>query len=155
MYGFVAGDPVNFQDPFGDSLRVIGSAQFQRVVQAAYDSDSDFRADYDVAGREPDWYVIAEDKVYGSRARGGALWSDEIQHWSARWRLPGLKGIAWVSTSPGSDSVRCGARHEMVHLLGLFFGGTELVQQEDFHEEFKRIKRSGCPQANEHAPRRR
>jgi len=153
-YGFTGGDPVNYADPFGLYVVLKGSAQFQRDVRSAYESDAEFRSDYDIAHADTTATFVIAETQYASGARGGSgIWGyDYIQGYARMWRIPNLKGIAWVSTNPSADSVRCGARHEMVHLRGLFNGGTELLGESE-HEEFKRITRSGCPQSNEHAPR--
>lgn len=155
VYGFVSGDPVNHADPFGLYVVLKGSPQFQRDVRSAYEADAEFRSDYDIAhGDTTATFVIAETP-YASGARGGGIgpWGDDaVAPYRKMWGIPNLRGIAWVSTHPSADSVRCGARHEMVHLRGLLNGGTEQLQ-EGAHEEFKAINAGGCPGAHEHAPR--
>ncbi len=54
LYGYAGGDPVNFGDPFGDTVRVRGSEP-KRTIQQALDDDVTFRRGGATGG--PGWWT--------------------------------------------------------------------------------------------------
>jgi hypothetical protein len=78
VYGLGGGDPVNYADPFGLYVVLRGSAQFQREVRSAYESDAEFRNDYDIAHADTTATFVIAETEYASGARGGAVAPGEM-----------------------------------------------------------------------------
>jgi hypothetical protein len=159
VYGFAGGDPVNLHDPWGLYVELRGGAEFRRQIQSLKESDSEFRADYDRAHADTTaTFLIVEEKDSNGAFTWGGVFANGrddrayVQQAAIRYGIRNLKGIIRIGVGEGAAPVRCGARHEMVHLRGLVNGGTSQVWSEA-HEEFARINKTpGCEGGNEHRP---
>ena len=159
MYGFVLGDPVNFADPFGDSVRVKGSAEFNRYVEWLKDNDPEFRSDYSTLDADDSVFLILEDplsqsgRAIGGRSGGAPTidYTGQVAALARQFRIPNLKGVLRIGSANRHEPWWCTLKHEAIHFRGLVGSGQTQTLYEA-HEDFASIEANGCVNANVHKP---
>jgi RHS repeat-associated protein len=113
LYGFASGDPVNFGDPFGDTVRVIGVGA-RRLVSKLLASDTTFRRIYgelDRDGRNYDFVSadeVSTDETWNMRSVGLGPWRGYSWYNPAIERACGLATLGFRTITTRSSLVGIG-----------------------------------------------
>ena len=151
-YGYAAGDPVSFNDPFGlFDLRILGDSAFVAGIENLRRTDANVDAVLTRLESAKGLFVIAQDNarlggwsVGGRSFRGGP---DETAYANERAREIGVtapvRGLSLVGPL-GSTPLAWIAGHEAIHLSGIVDRGIKYRHTENaFDENRARFQNAG------------